>query len=183
MRILLSAFQPFGSDLVNAAQIAVDGVAGHIGSHDITKVTVPVSFGRAPLVVEAAIDEVRPDAVVMVGQAPRRAVCLERVALNLMRAKNADNDGFRPIGLPVIADGPAAYFTAVDIDTIVERLQTRGMSVQVSNTAGLYVCNALYYNVLHSHQHTPVLFIHVPKADTLSAGEAAAIITAVISEL
>ena len=167
MRILVTAFDPFGGETVNPAQMAVDRLPDNIGGHEICKMIVPTVFGLSGDLVTAEMERVQPDAVISVGQAgSRKAVTPERVAINIMDARITDNAGVRPQDEPVIPDGPAAYFSTLPVKAMVESINAAGLSGQISNTAGTFVCNQLLYRVLHyAAQHMPqtkCCFIHVP---------------------
>ena len=79
-------------------------------------------------------------------------------------ARIADNDGNQPFDRAIIPDGPAAYFSTVDVLTMANTAKEQGYSATVSNSAGAFVCNDVLYTLLH-HFHgtdTRVGFIHVP---------------------
>ena len=90
----------------------------------------------------------------------------ERVAINCMDARIADNTGFQPDEQPVIAGAPAAYFSTLPVKALTAAIREAGIPSEVSNSAGTFVCNALYYRVLHfAAQEQPRLgacFLHVP---------------------
>lgn len=166
MRILVTAFDPFGGETVNPAQLALERLPERIGTHEIVKLVVPTVFGRSGDLVTARMDALRPDAVVCLGQAGgRAAVTAERVAINIMDAGKPDNAGFRPEDRPVVPGGPAAYFSTLPIKAMAA----------VSNTAGTFVCNQLLYRVLHhAAAHMPACrcgFLHVPYIPEQTAGK------------
>ena len=167
MKVLVTAFDPFGGESVNPAEQAVDLLPDQIGDKQITKLAVPTVFGRAGELVIKKMDELHPDAVICVGQAGgRSAVTPERVAINMMDAGIADNDGRQPCDEPVIPGGPAAYFSTLPIKAMVQAIKDAGLPGAVSNTAGTFVCNSLLYTVLHHAENnmkdTRAVFIHVP---------------------
>ena len=167
MRILVTAFDPFGGEVMNPAQMAVERLADRIGNHDITKLIVPTVFGVSGDQVTAEMDRLKPDAVISVGQAGgRKAVTPERVAIDIMDANITDNAGIQPKDEPVVEGGPAAYFSTLPVKTMVESIKAAGLPAQISNTAGTFVCNHLLYRVLHHAAqrmpHTKCCFVHVP---------------------
>jgi len=167
MTILVTAFDPFGGQTINPAQLAVEKLPGQIGGHTIIKTVVPTVFGRSGDLVTALMDTHSPDAVVCVGQAGGRdAITPERIAINIMDAKSGDNAGFVPTDLPVIPAGPAAYFSTLPVKAMVAAIENTGLPGKLSNTAGTFVCNQLLYRCLH-HAATRMPgcrcgFIHVP---------------------
>lgn len=170
MHILLTAFSPFGGDRMNASQEVMDALPERIGDMRITKLCLPVSFRTAAALAIDAAGKLRPDAIVCLGQAGGRdCVTPERVAVNLMDAAIPDNDGFRPVDLPAVPDGPAAYFSTLPVKAMVEALQKAGAPARLSNTAGTYVCNCLMFRMLHwIHTDGPAIpcgFVHLPYLD------------------
>jgi pyroglutamyl-peptidase len=113
------------------------------------------------------LDEAAPDIVLCVGQAGGRTeLCLERVAINIQDARIRDNDGGQPIDRPVLEDGPAAYFTTLPIKACVAAMRRAGLPAAVSNTAGTFVCNHIFYSLMDMlrRQRRPVRggFLHIP---------------------
>ena len=166
MKILLTAFEPFGADEQNASLEAAKRAAAP-EECELIKLTVPVEFGTAAGLVNRRIDEIKPDAVLMLGQAGgREAVTPERVAINVMDAENPDNKGFVPKDEPVVPDGENALFTRLPIKAMRDAMLAEHLPAEISNTAGTYVCNSLMYGVLnHVIKHYPGMpagFMHVP---------------------
>lgn len=175
MKILLTAFDPFGGESINPAEEAVKLATSPEGV-ELYKLTVPTVFGKAEKTVIAEIERVHPDAVIMIGQAGGRSgITPERVAINVDEAKIADNEGNIPASQPIISDAPAAYFSTLPIHAITEVLNKGGITSSISNTAGTFVCNHLMYSVLHyAAQRYPKMragFVHVPYLPTQTAGK------------
>ena len=167
MKLLLTAFEPFGGEEINAALEVSKRLPARVRTLDIVRLSVPTSFSRCTGTVLEAIGQEKPDFVLMLGQAAgRSALSVERVAINCMDARMADNDGNRPVDLPVVEGGPAAYFSMLSIKKMTEAIRAEGIDTSVSNSAGTFVCNALFYGVLHGLQskNSPVKagFLHVP---------------------
>ena len=100
MKILLTAFEPFGGDSINPAQEAVAHVPGEIAGTEIVRMSVPVVFGKAVEAVRTAMEREQPDVVLCIGQAGGRfGLTPERVAINLDDAIIADNEGNRPVDM------------------------------------------------------------------------------------
>lgn len=166
MNVLMTAFDPFGGEETNPALEALRQVTAPEGI-ELKKLMVPTVFGDCAELAEEAIREYRPRAVICVGQAGgRSAVTPERIAINLMDATISDNHGFMPQELPIIRDGPAAYFSTLPVKAMAQAIREAGVPSQVSNTAGTFVCNSLLYRVLHyCSLHCPetkACFLHVP---------------------
>lgn len=175
MKILMTGFDPFGGETINPAYEAVKRLPAQIGEAALIKLEVPTEFSRCALVVEEAIRAYRPDAVLCIGQAGGRScVTIERVALNLADASIPDNAGEAPVDIPLQPDGPAAYFATLPVKALVRRIREAGIPCHLSYSAGTYVCNCLFYRVLHlAATKYPFLragFIHVPFSEAQAAG-------------
>ncbi len=169
--ILVTGFAPFGGESVNPSWQAAQRLEGcAIGGRIVATRELPCAFGAAIAALEEAIVELRPEAMIAVGQGRRegRFLPVERVAINLDDAEKPDNDGRQPIDAPVIAGGPAAYFSSLPVRGIVEALRRAGLPASISNTAGGFVCNHLFYGACHLREtRFPAMktgFIHVPYA-------------------
>lgn len=167
MKLLLTAFDPFGGERINPALEAVKQMPDQIGGVQILKLEVPTAFGKSIETVAAAIRRERPDAVLCIGQAGgRRALTPERVAINIDDARIPDNEGNQPIDRPIVADGPAAYFSTLPVKAMVQAMREAGVPAELSNSAGTFVCNHLLYGVLHIlvREYPGVRggFLHVP---------------------
>lgn len=167
MKLLLTAFDPFGGDAINPALEAVKLVAGKIGRFDIVKLEVPTVFRKSIDTVAKAIEEEKPDVVLCIGQAGGRfEITPERVAINVDDARIKDNEGNQPIDTKIFEDGENAYFTTLPIKAMVEAIREANLPAAVSNTAGTFVCNHLMYGVLYTlakkYPHIKGGFTHVP---------------------
>ncbi len=167
MKLLLTAFDPFGGETVNPAQEAVKMVSSRVGNVEIIKCVVPTVFGKSIETVAAAIEDCRPDAVLCIGQAGGRAdLTPERIAINLDDASIADNEGNRPVDTPIFPDGKPAYFSTLPVKAMVAAIRAAGIPASLSNTAGTFVCNHLMYGVLYTlEKYYPGVrggFLHVP---------------------
>lgn len=167
MKLLLTAFDPFGGSPINPAQEAVKLVADRIGDVEVVKLEVPTVFGKSVAAVIAAIEGEHPDAVLCIGQAGGRyGLTPERVAINIDDASIPDNEGNQPMDTPIFSDGAPAYFSTLPIKAMVAAIREAGLPASVSNTAGTYVCNHLMYGLLYTlAKHYPGVkggFLHVP---------------------
>jgi pyroglutamyl-peptidase len=134
---------------------------------------LPVEFGASLQVLQAAIREAKPALVLCVGQAGGRAqISIERVAINVDDARIPDNADACPIDAPIVADGPAAYFATLPIKAMLVALREAGIPAEVSQTAGTYVCNHVFYGLMHALRGKPRIrggFIHIPYAPEQAA--------------
>ena len=163
--LLITGFDPFGGETINPAWEAVKLLPEQIGNFRIHKLQIPTVFGLAAETVLKTAETIHPDVILCVGQAGgRAAVTPERVAINLRDARIADNQGNQPTEIPIVPDGPAAYFSTVPVSKMAQAIRDADLPGQVSNTAGTFVCNDTLYTLLHRYAGTNVKagFIHVP---------------------
>jgi len=164
--LLITGFEPFGGESVNPSWELAHALNGElIGGARVVAVQLPCVFGQALQRLDEALERVRPSLVLAVGQAGGRCdLSLERVAINVDDARIPDNAGAQPIDEPVAADGPAAYFSTLPIKAIVAALRAAGFPASVSQTAGTFVCNHVFYGLQHRlrGQGVPGGFMHIP---------------------
>lgn len=167
MRILVTAFEPFGGEQTNPSLLVLDALKPGYQGAELAKLALPVVFSLSARRLFAALAMEQPDAVLMLGQAGGRAgLGIERVAINLDDADIADNAGQQPADRPIAEGGPAAYFSTLPIRAMLRAVRDAGMPAGISNTAGTFVCNHLLYQALHhiALHKLPVTagFIHLP---------------------
>ena len=167
MKLLLTAFSPFGGEKINPSLEAVKLVKDKILETDIIKLEVPTVFGKSIKIVADRIEKEKPDYVLCIGQAGGRyGITPERVAINIDDARIPDNEGNQPIDIPIFADGEPAYFSNLPVKAMVEEIRKEGLPASLSNSAGTYVCNHLMYGVLYTlskkFKEVKGGFIHVP---------------------
>ena len=167
MKALVTGFEPFGGDLVNPALEALPLLPPRLGALVLATRVIPAVFGRSAEALADAIGATTPDIVLCVGLAGgRSALTLERVAINIDDARIADNAGQQPIDRPIAAGGPAAYFATLPIKAGVAALRDAGLPAALSNSAGTFVCNHLFYGLMHliatRHPGLRGGFLHVP---------------------
>jgi pyroglutamyl-peptidase len=174
--VLLAGFEPFGGAERNPSQDAVqalDGTRLAEGSM-LHAVVLPVRFGAAFEVLAAAIERTRPQLVLGLGLAASRGeIAIERVALNLCDAAMADNAGLRPCDTPVIERGPPALFTSLPVKPMLAALQEAGVPAALSLSAGSYVCNEVFYRLLHAQAegHPLAGFVHLPPVECIALAD------------
>ena len=168
--VLLTGFDAFGGEPINPSWLAVQALHGRrIAGHRVLAAQLPTVFDASLNVLRGLLKQHKPALAICVGQAGgRSALSLERVAINVNDARIADNAAAQPIDTPVIASGPAAYFTTLPIKAMLLVLQQAGVAAQVSQTAGTFVCNHVFYGLMHllatqrGLRRTRGGFIHVP---------------------
>lgn len=167
MKILITGFEPYWDYPENSSWAVAEKVtACGMLDVDIVAEQMPVSFSRVATALRNAVEKHRPDLVIMLGQSGGSdRVKLERVALNMMDSKLADNDGVIPNEEPINPNTPTALFTNMPIKSLRVAIEEQGVEVKISNSCGLYVCNRLYYEALLLCQEQPqirAIFVHLP---------------------
>lgn len=167
MKILITAFDPFGGDKINPALEAVKLMKDNIAGAEIIKLEIPTVFHESiKKVVDTMLRE-NPDVVLNVGQAGGRfEVTPERVAINVDDARIPDNKKNQPIDQKIYEDGEPAYFATLPVKAMVKAIKEAGIPSSLSNSAGTFVCNHIMYGVLHEISKRKLNiragFVHVP---------------------
>lgn len=166
MKILLTAFDPFGGEKINPALEAVKAVRAPEGV-ELVKLKVPTVFWKSIDTVLEAMRREKPDAVFSIGLAGGRSVLTpEKIAVDFMDASIPDNEGNQPCASRIFADGDDAYLTTLPVEAMAEAIRAAGIPASISMSAGTYVCNHLMYGVLYHEkkEFTGMLggFMHIP---------------------
>lgn len=169
--VLLTGFDAFGGESLNPSWLAVEALDGEsIAGRRIVAAQLPTSFARGPRALRAAIRRHAPELVLCVGQAGGRAqISLERIAINIDDARIADNDNAQPVDKPIVRDGPAAYFSTLPIKAMFAALREADIPAEISQTAGTFVCNRVFYALMHALAEDGTArggirggFVHIP---------------------
>ncbi len=169
-KVLLTGFDAFGGEAINPSWLAVQMLhRRQIAGHRVVAAQLPTVFGESLAALRALLIQHQPALVICVGQAGgRSAISLERVAINVNDAPLGDNAGAQPIDTPVVSGAPAAYFSSLPIKAMRAALQREGIAAEVSQTAGTFVCNHVFFGLMHALATRPALrhtrggFVHVP---------------------
>ena len=168
-KLLITGFQPFDGESVNPALEVAKSLQGKtINGYEVIAREIPVVRFEALKAVQAAIEELQPNAVITIGQAGGRPdITVERIGINIDDFRIPDNKGNQPIDEPVVTGGPVAYWATLPIKKMVANVKAQGIPASVSNSAGTYVCNHLLYGLLHylttqGKTAIPAGFIHIP---------------------
>lgn len=164
--VLLTGFEPFNKETMNPSWEAVRLLDGYGADGFVVAARqLPCVFGEAGRVLDAAMEELSPAVVIAVGQAGGRVdVSVERVAINVDDAPIPDNAQQQSVDEPIVAGAPAAYFSTLPIKAIVKCLRAQAIPASVSQTAGTFVCNHVFYTLMHKTAGAAVKagFIHIP---------------------
>ncbi|MCF3649473.1 pyroglutamyl-peptidase I [Synoicihabitans lomoniglobus] len=165
--VLVTGFEPFGGAKTNPSADLVAALQGQtIRGRVIASATLPVEFGTSRRMLARALREVQPELVICFGLAGNRtAFSLERIAVNIDDARIPDNAGQQPVDTPILQRGPAAYWSTLPVKAMAKALRDADIPAEVSQTAGTYVCNHVFYGLMSLLRRRPGVrggFIHVP---------------------
>jgi pyroglutamyl-peptidase len=165
--VLITAFEPYDRWSENASWLALVELTRELPtSPKIVTRRYPVDFdkARSKLADDLAANY---DVALHLGQAPGISrVHLEKVGINVGGNSQQVPDQFQPL----VADGPAAFQSALPLDRWAGEVREAGVPCQVSYHAGTYLCNAVLYLSHHfiaqQKLRTKAAFIHMPLAPT-----------------
>lgn len=165
--VLVTGFEPFGGDSRNpSADIARALHGREVEGRLLHGAVLDCIFGESLAELGRLLEGIRPDAVVCLGVATNRhAITPERIAINIDDARIPDNAGHQPVDQRVVPDGPAAYWSTLPVKAILSALEVRGIPARISESAGTFVCNHVFFGLMHAlreHSEIPAGFIHVP---------------------
>ena len=166
MKIIVTGFDPFGGETINPSIECVKALP-EIEGVELIRLELPTVFKESAKRLNEVINDVKPDAVLSVGQAGGRpGITMERIAINVDDARIPDNISQQPIDEEIQLDGEAAYFTTLPIKRIVKAIREAGISAEVSNSAGTFVCNHIMYQALFAATKADkpfkAGFMHIP---------------------
>jgi pyroglutamyl-peptidase len=172
-RVLLTAFQPFGQWTENTS-LAIMRKADGLTAENVLGLELPVEFDRAASLLLETAERERPAEILALGMAGgRREVCIETIAFNEDRASLPDNAGaLRDAGSLIDPDGPERVTPRFPREELVAFLSERGFPSRLSDDAGRYVCNNLFYRVARAiAPGVAFTFVHVPGPEDWPATE------------
>lgn len=165
--ILLTGFEPFGGESLNPSALVAQALDGQrIGGWPVNSLVLPCVFGDALAALEQTLANQHPALVVCLGQAGgREGVTVERIAVNRDDARIPDNAGAQPLDRAVRPGAPVAYFSRLPVKALVAALQADGIPAAESLSAGSFVCNHLFYGLMHAlrrRRSVQAGFVHLP---------------------
>lgn len=166
MKIIVTGFDPFGGEKINPSIECVKALP-EVEGVELIRLELPTVFKESAKRLNQAINEVKPDAVLSVGQAGGRpGITMERIAINVDDARIPDNISQQPIDETIQTEGATAYFSTLPIKRIVKAIREAGISAEVSNSAGTFVCNHIMYQALFAaakaDKPLKAGFMHIP---------------------
>ncbi len=167
MRILVTAFDPFGGIDTNSSMLVLDALNNNIGDIQIKKLIIPTAYGECARLAWEEAMRFNADAILSLGQAGgRSSVTAEVIGINYACANMADNNGVKKCGERLFDGGKAAYFATLPVEKMVERAKDSGFKAELSLSAGGFVCNSLLYTLLKNAHEADngmlVGFVHLP---------------------
>jgi pyroglutamyl-peptidase len=167
MKVLITGFDPFNGETINPAFEAIKLLPDTILNVNLIKLEIPTVFKKSIEYIEKVIEKIKPDIIILVGQAGgRSSITVERVAINIDDTNIKDNEGNMPIDIKIKEDGENAYFSNLPIKLIVEKMINNNIPANISNDAGTFVCNHVMYGTLYliskKYNNIKSCFIHVP---------------------
>lgn len=165
MAWLITGFEPFAGETINPSAVVAQSISRQIPADCLI---LPVVYDRAFEALRKSLETGKYQGVVCLGQAAGRSkVGLERFALNLDDSEKPDNERGVRIETAIDPDGPSAIMNALPLREIVRKLADRVGPVEISSSAGTFVCNSLYYKVFRWMHENPdklrwQLFVHLP---------------------
>jgi pyroglutamyl-peptidase len=174
--LLVTGFEPFGGASINPSAEVVRRLATNGKLPDAATAILPVDAVQAPRMITDLLLDHQPDLCLMLGQADGyAALAVERVAINLCDFRIPDNAGIRWVDAPIVEGGPAAYFSNAPVRNVVDAIRAAGVPADLSLSAGVYLCNMVYYIALHicaTHRlSTRCLFIHLPSLPSQASAD------------
>jgi pyroglutamyl-peptidase len=171
--VLVTGFEPFGGDAINPSEQVARALHGReLGGRPVVGAVLPCVFSTARPELVRLLRTYAPSLVICLGLAGgRAAITPERVAINVIDARIPDNAGDQPVDAPVIRSGPAAYWSRLPTKAIVAALQAKRIPAAVSASAGTFVCNHVFYALMHALRWQRQMrggFIHLPYASEMA---------------
>lgn len=167
MRVLVTAFNPFGKLDTNSSMMVLDKMKDTIDSIEIEKLIVPTVYTECARIAWEKAMEIGADAILCLGQAGgRSSITVEVIGINYALAKLADNNGCLIQGDKLCDGGEAAIFSTVPVKEMVSAVKKIGFDAELSISAGGFVCNSMLYTLLKKAKdnelNIPIGFVHLP---------------------
>ena len=168
--VLVTGFEPFGNYTVNPSQLIAEALNGSIiNDTEFVGVVLPVDFNESAKITTDMIEQHQPTLVISLGlNAHAQGIEIEKIGVNLKRYPKDDGTWSFPQRIDV--SGPFLRFSSLNTINIIRKIREANISAQQSFSAGTYVCNALFYQLLGyvSEQNSVIKigFIHIPLLDS-----------------
>lgn len=161
-KLFLSGFGPFLDVKNNPSEVLVKKLAEHF---NCAHIVLPVLFEQSYSLLKPEVEKNQPELLIMLGVASQRSkIGFEKIGLNWVQSISADAGHKIPTTGKIKPDQNLALMTDWSVDAALRELDPALMAhVEVSFSAGAYVCNDLYYRALDDRKlQCEKLFIHIP---------------------
>jgi pyroglutamyl-peptidase len=160
MKILVTGFKPFLGEKINPSEMLASELEQNFP--EVTALVLPVEFGKSFEILKKHLQDHTYDYVIEIGQAAGRSkICFEKIGLNWVQTEHKDESGSQPQSGSIV-EGPLALMTTFPVDTVYQKLKAEQFPVEISFSAGAFVCNDLYFRTLNEFKNLKTVFVHVP---------------------
>jgi len=164
-KILVTGFEPFDGESINPSSVLLEWLNSQSFNFELQTALLPVSFTAAYPQLNRVFQEFNPSHVILTGLAKNRSeLTIERMAINWVDARIADNDGLVLKSQKIKEESEDGLFTTLPLLKMLESASRVGCPTKISTSAGEYVCNHLIYLYLAENRNIPGTFIHLPGA-------------------
>lgn len=161
MQILVTGFKPFLGEKINPSEKLASALACEFSY--VESMILPVEFSKSFEFLKSEIEKSKPNYVIMLGQASgRKNICFEKVGLNWIQTEHPDEAGVTPKSGKILVDVDLALMTEFPVEQIFLKLKQAELPVEISFSAGTFVCNDLYFRTLNEFKGIKAVFVHVP---------------------
>lgn len=169
MKILVTGFNSFADIDKNPTEFIIDHLKNDLNDNNVEIIaqTLNTSYSECEKTIKMLMIKHNPDKIVCFGLNSRaESILLERIAVNIDDSKYADNNNELRQGNKISENAKAAYFSTLPLEKIYTSLKNNDIPAMFSNHAGTYVCNHLFYTVMHTieseNRNIKAGFIHIP---------------------
>ncbi len=172
VKLLITGFEPYGTLAENPSATIAQELARRAAERPdvyagLRVAILPTEFARAERAIGELLQTDVPDVLLALGVAPRaEGLRIERTARNRDDAALPDNAGEQRSLSPIVPGGPDTLESTLPIQAMWVALEQLGVPVAISDDAGGYVCNHLFYAARHLIDSrglpTRCGFVHVP---------------------
>ncbi len=163
MTILFTGYEPFGDWAINPTAEAAKVLDGkEFNGHRIIARILPLRYKEIEPELQKLVNEYKPNAIVLSGQAGGAEIRLERIAKNIVNCNIPYNCGTL-VNSEIISEiGPDAHKSTLPLERVMSEINKAGIPVRYSDDAGEFGCNQVFYHGREDFPDIPTGFIHVP---------------------
>ncbi len=152
MKVLITAFKPFNKMQNNYSMEVLKYL------DNVDKLVIDVLYDRSYKEIDGTYNLKEYDFIIAMGEARmRKELTIEVLAKNIASCSIADNSGVLKKDEEIIKGEKKELHTKIDLSKISD-------FVTISQDAGTFVCNNIYYHLLLNYPEKS-LFIHIPECD------------------